>query len=100
MIQHFLAFHVVIRLYAPLDAQTAPTEPEAMPEVMMDFEFVRCSAMEGADAGEAAFFYTTKDDNLMLSVGVRGIVCCVFWVCVVYCSAVTRHSLDLSRPHN
>lgn len=42
-----------------------------MPEAIVDFEFVRCSEIEGEDAQEDPFLYTAKDDNLMLSVGDR-----------------------------
>lgn len=45
--------------------------PEPVAETAMNYEFVRCSAMETEDAGETAFFFTSQDDNLLLSVSVQ-----------------------------
>lgn len=57
--------------------------PEPVAETAMNYEFVRCSAMETEDAGETAFFFTSQDDNLLVSVSVQAHACWFVISCIL-----------------
>lgn len=62
----------------------------------MDYEFVRCSAMESEDAGETAFYFTVEFDDLTLSVGIRArtrfLLCMVVVFCLVNFSKLQHYA--------